>query len=114
MDLDELAHALRSVSDEKLLGGLARDIEAWKTDGRDVKAHETRVERFFGNTWIPGENDHSRAYACWKTFRDDAIRRIGGMTMNERLYLFGLFERFDSSETEENRRVVYRKLLAKP
>jgi len=114
LNLDELAQALRSVSDEKLLCDLARELEAWKTDDRDVKDLETRVERSFGNTWVPCEEDHSRAYACWKAFRDDVIRGIGGMTMNERLYLFSLFERFDSSETEEDRRVVYSKLLAKP
>jgi hypothetical protein len=114
MNVDELAQALRNISNEKLLDDLAQYIEAWKSDDRNVKELETMVERFFGNTWLQSEADHSKAYGLWKAFRDDAIQGIGGMTMNERLYLFGLFERFDLSNTEEQKNVVYRKLLAKP
>jgi len=114
MNLDELAQAIRSVSNEKLLTDLAQYIEAWKADDRDVNELETMVERLFGNTWLPSEEEHSKAYYLWNAFREDAIRGIGGMTMNERLYLFGLFKRFDASSSEEEKQVVYSKLLAKP
>jgi hypothetical protein len=113
MTLDGLAQALRSVSDEKLLAELAQYIGAWKADDRDLIELETMVERFFGNTWLPSEEDHSKAYNVWKAFREDAVRNIGGMTMNERLYLFGLLERFDASNSDNERRVVYGKVLAK-
>ena len=81
--------------------GMSKNSKRWLRD-------------FFGNTRLQSEADHSKAYGLWKAFRDDAIQGIGGMTMNERLYLFGLFERFDLSNTEEQKNVVYRKLLAKP
>jgi len=114
MNIDELAKAFRSISNEKLLNELAQYVEAWKSDDRNVKELETMVERFFGNVWLSSDEIHSKAYSLWKEFRDDAIHGIGGMTMNERLYLFCLFERFDSSNTEKEKHVVYGKLLAKP
>ncbi len=114
MNLDELAQAFRNVSNEKLLSDLAQYVEAWKSDDRNIEELETMVERFFGNAWLPSEADHSEAYGLWKAFRDDAIRGVGGMTMNERLYLFGLFERFDAINSEEEKDVIYSKLLAKP
>jgi len=114
MTLDELAKEIRSVSDEKLIQELAKYIEEWKGDDRNASALETMVERFFGIVWIPKEEDHSKAYNLWSSFRDDAIHGIGGMTMNERLYAFGLFERFDSCKSEAEELVVYGKVHAKP
>ena len=114
MNIDELVQAFRNISNDKLLNDLAQYIEVWKSDDRNVKDLETMVERFFGNTRLQSEEDHSHAYGLWKVFRDEAIKGIGGMTMNERLYFFGLFERFDTSTTEEEKHVIYGKLLAKP
>lgn len=114
MTLDELANKIRSVSGEKLIQDLVKYIEEWKGDGRNAEELETMVERFFGNVWMPEEEDHSKAYNFWSSFRDDAVHGIGGMTMNERLYTFGLFERFESCKSEEEKLVVYEKLHAKP
>ena len=114
MALDDLAKEIRGVSDEKLIQDLAKYIEDWKSDDTNAQALETMVERFFGNVWIPKEEDHSEAYEFWALFRDDAIRGIGGMTMNERLYAFGLFERYDHCKTQTERLVVYAKVHAKP
>lgn len=114
MTLDELAREIRGVSDEKLVQDLARLFEEWKRDDRNVQALETTIERFFGRVWIPREDDHAKAYGLWAAFRDDAIRCIGGMTMNERLYSFGLLERFDSCRTELEKLVVYDKVHARP
>jgi hypothetical protein len=114
MTLDELAKSIAGVSPEKLLQDLARYIEEWKSDDRNAEALETMVERFFGSVWITSEEDHLKAYRIWASFRDDAIRGIGGMTMNERLYAFGLFDRYDSCKTEMARRVIYGKVHAKP
>ncbi len=72
------------------------------------------VERYFGNVWIPKEEEHSKAYRLWLSFRGDAIRGVGGMTMNERLWAFSLFERFDSCKFEVERLEMYGKLHAKP
>lgn len=114
MDLDELSHAFRSIPDENILSDLAQSIEAWKADDQTANELETMVERFFGNTWLSSDETHSIAYGLWEAFRNDAIRGIGGMTVNERLYIFSLFERFDACNSEEEKLVVYSKLHAKP
>ncbi|WP_150050503.1 hypothetical protein [Methylomonas rhizoryzae] len=114
MTLDELANELCAVSDEKAVRDLAKYIEEWKGDDRNAEVLENMVERFFGNVWISKEAEHSKAYRLWSSFRDDAIHGIGGMTMNERLYAFGLFERFDSCKSEAERLEVYGKVHAKP
>ena len=114
MNLDELAQAFRNISNEKLLDDLAQYIEGWKSDNQNANELKAMVEKFFDNTGLPNEEDHQKAYSLWEAFMNDAIEGIGGMTMNERLYLFSLFERFDASSTEEEKQVVYSKLLAKP
>ncbi|MEP4547943.1 MAG: hypothetical protein ABJ000_17305 [Saccharospirillum sp.] len=114
MTIDELANEIRAVSDEQLIQDLARYMEEWKEDDRNAEALKTMVDRFLGNVWIPEEKDHSKAYHLWSSFRDDAIHGIGGMSMNERLYVFSLFERFDSCESEEETLMIYEKLHAKP
>lgn len=63
---------------------------------------------------LQSQAEHSNAYQLWREFKHDAIDRIDGMTMNERLFFFGLFERFDQSDTEKQKHAVYSKLLAKP
>lgn len=114
MNLDELAQTFGKISNENPLQDLAQWIAVWKSGNESVRDLEEMVERFFGNTWLRSEAEHSKAYDLWREFKHDAIDGIDGMTMNERLFFFGLFERFDQSDTEEQKHVVYSKLLAKP
>lgn len=114
MNLDELVQGFRSISDKRVLEDLARYVEAWKTDNRNANDLETMVERFFGNVWLSSDENHSKAYGLWESFRNEAIWGIGGMTMNERLYFFSLFKRFEACATEEEKLVVYSKLHANP
>jgi len=65
------------------------------------------TEKFFGNTWLSTQETYTLAYSLWNTFREDAIHGIGGMTMNERLYFFGLFERFDASRSKKEKDTIY-------
>ena len=114
MNIDELAESIRGVSDEPLMEKLAGYIEEWKQNDKSAEELREMVERFFGNAWIPSDEDHSKAYQLWEAFRNEAIQGIGGMTVNERLYWFGLFERFDSCNSEKEKLVVYAKVHAKP
>ena len=50
MTLDELVKQIGGVSDEKVLQDLARYIEEWKGDDRNVEALETMVERFLSTS----------------------------------------------------------------
>lgn len=114
MNLDELAQELGSISSEKPLHELVRWLEKWKSDNETVRDFEEMVERFFGSTWLESEADHSKAYDLWLKFKHEAIDGIDGMTMNERLFFFGLFDRFDQAIQEDQKHAVYSKLLARP
>lgn len=114
MDIDELATAIRQTSSDPVVLRLADLLSAWKDDSSDVKELEGTVERYIGNTWIADTTKHEKIYSLWSQFRDDAMHGIGGMTMNERLYCFSLFPRWDSTKTDEGRKTIYAKLLANP
>jgi hypothetical protein len=45
-------------------------------------------------------------------YQNEIILNISGMTMNERLYLFSLFDRFDSCKDDNEVETIYKKLLA--
>lgn len=113
MTLDELAAAIGSVSREPTVQQLSSLLLGWKTDEATVEALREQVERFIGNTWIEREEDHNAIYAAWSSFATDVIESVKGMTMNERLYFFGLGEQFDNASPSERSR-LYAKLLAKP
>lgn len=114
MNLDELSEELCKVSPEKVVHDLSKLLVEWKDNEKTAEELREGVERYIGNTWIEKDEDHSKIYHLWSLFRDKAIHGIGGMTMNERLYWFGLFHRYDASKNEEEKLLVYRKLHAKP
>lgn len=114
MNLDELAREIRSVSDEKVVQDLVDLLVSWKQDQSTAEELQDRVERYIGNSWIAKNEDHAEIYRMWSSFRDEAISAIGGMTMNERLECFGLFERFDACQSKDAKLSIYRKLHASP
>ncbi|MEO8298739.1 MAG: hypothetical protein ABI574_13130 [Burkholderiales bacterium] len=114
MDLDELITAIRQTSSDPVASKLAALLSIWKDDGSDTKELETTVERFIGNTWIDSKTEHKTIYSLWSQFRDEEIHGIGGMTMNERLYCFSLFPRWDSAHADNEKEAIYAKLLANP
>ena len=63
--------------------------------------------------WIEKQTDFDRVYGMWNEFRNSAIDGIGGMTMNERLYRFGLFDLFENAKDDAEKDKYYQKLMAK-
>lgn len=114
MNLDEFTRSLRSASKEKYLQELAEYIDEWKHDDRNVADLEKTIERFFGYIWLFSEEDYSKAYEIWTSFRSEVVEKIDGMTMNERLFSFCLLELFDTCNTNEDRQAVYEKVHAIP
>ena len=112
MTLDELATGFKARSDDPVVQQLGRLLLDWKTTDATVADLAETVDRYFGTTWIASEAEHDAAFGAWVEFRDEVVNRIGGMTMNERLYHLSLFDRFDGSAS--GRHVVYQKLLAEP
>ena len=114
MDLDTLASAIRNASNDPGASKLADLLIGWKDSDSNATELERDVERFVGNTWIADAAEHGKIYSLWSSFRGNVIHGIGGMTMNERLYHFGLFPRWDSTHSEEGRKAIYAKLLGNP
>jgi len=112
MNLDELVKEIRAVSADPAVQGVADQLAAWKDSSATANELAEMLERYIGNVWIGTNEDHQRVYALWAAFRKDEISGIHGMTMNERLYLFGLLDRFDSMQGDGDRQVMYRKLHA--
>lgn len=114
MDLDALVYSIRQTSNDPVALKLSDLLVNWKEDKSTATELERDVERYIGNTWIASPAEHENIYRLWSQFRNDAIHGIMGMTMNERLYCFSLFPRWDNVHTEEERKAIYAKLLAKP
>ena len=114
MTIDELAQEIRSVSKEDQVQRPADILYEWKRNDQTVKELGGTIERYIGHSWIADKDDHKRIYELWSNFRDNAISGIGGMTMNERLYWFGLFDEFDACQNEKSRLKIYEKLMATP
>ena len=113
MNLDELTKNIRKVSKEEIVKKLADNIQEWKKDERNAVELRDNVERFIGNTWIEKQTDFDKIYGMWTEFRNSAIDEIGGMTMNERLYWFGLFDLFENAKDNVEQDKYYQKLMAK-
>lgn len=114
MILDELASSIKSTSSDPVAVKVADLLSEWKQDDSNVEDLESWVERYLGNTWIASEEEHKRIHRLWSEFKKDVVQCIHGMTMNERLFCFGLTSRFDAARTEQERKAIYAKLLANP
>ena len=104
MTLDDLISQLTNVE-------LVTLLTKWKLDDRSLMELEQDVELLVRN--IDTQTDPTDAES-WSSFRDENIRTIGGMTMNERLWFFNLMDRYEACETEKERRVIYHKVVASP
>ena len=114
MDFDGLVTSMRHTSNDPVVLRLCELLAQWKNSDSNVHELESLVEHYIGNTWIANDTDHKEIYRLWSEFRDDAVRGIHGMTMNERLFCFSLLPRFDSANTDQQRKALYAKLLANP
>ena len=114
MNINELSEEIGKASSEKIVQDLSRFLLEWKDSEETAEELKEGIEQYLGNTWIEKNEDHSKIYQLWSSLRDEAILGIGGMTMNERLYWFGLFSRYDACTSEESKLRLYRKLHAKP
>ena len=112
MILDELIEDIKKVSNEKVVQDIAQYINNWKNDNRDIMAFDRDVEKYLGNIWIDNTDDFGKIYKMWTEFKKDIIININGMTVNERLYVLGLFERFDSCKNEDEQNIIYEKINA--
>jgi len=110
MTLGELVPALRTASSDRVVQGLIELLEQWRSSPETADELSQSVERHIGNSWIASDAEHKAVYSLWSAFRDQCIAGRGGMTINERLYCFDLFDAWDSANTEEGRAIVRQKI----
>jgi hypothetical protein len=67
--------------------------------GNDISS----MERLFGNTWLKDGDAYSKAYSAWDNFKSLFRQSIHGMTVNERLFVLGLLDEFDSASAKKSR-----------
>lgn len=112
MNLDDLVAKIHNISADPAVQGVADQLAAWKESSDTADELAVAIERHIGHVWIASVQDHERLYALWLAFRRDSIEAIHGMTMNERLYSFGLLDRYYALPSGSDRQAFYTKLLA--
>jgi hypothetical protein len=110
MTLGEFIPALLRTSSDRAVLGLIELLQQWRSSPDTADDLYQSVERYIGNSWIASDEEHKAVYSLWTTFRNECIAGRQGMTINERLYCFDLFEAWDSANTEEDQAVVRHKI----
>lgn len=99
MNLDELVNSIPN-NESKHKASLAIWINDWKKNSQDVDNLAYLIGKWHGNVWFEDTNISNQFYKDFCEFREKAIYKIDGLTMNERLYFFSLFDLWDLNNTE--------------
>lgn len=102
MNLDELVN---SVPEIDLRENLSRWVGEWKQDDKDIEALAYLIGKWHGNVWFQGADSSNKFHSEFQNFKSAAIDNIGGLTLNERLYWFGLFEAWESGNEITHKRL---------
>jgi len=101
MNIDEL---INSIPDAKLRKELAQWVKQWKEDDKDVEWLSRMLSKWHGNVWFNNDKASRDFLNQLNLFKRNAIEGLGGLTLNERLYFFGLFEYWEkANEVEQNK-----------
>lgn len=111
MNLDELVKSIPN-KERKLKQSLADFVNHWKANDQSIDELANLIDRWHGNVWFESKDVSNQFYKDFSMFREQAISGIGGMTINERLYWFGLFDLWESGNSER-KNIIMRKLNVK-
>jgi hypothetical protein len=110
MNLDDLVQSIPD-SEADLRHQLALWIGEWKRSEDSIEQLNCLVGKWHGNVWFKETDVSNKFHQDWTQFKTEAIEGINGMTMNERLYAFGLFALWDSAD-EKAKSIIRAKLKA--
>ena len=102
MNLDELVD---SIPERALRNELSRWVEDWKSDDSDVEALSALIRKWHGNVTFRDPGAQDAFHARFENFRENVIEKLGGMTVNERLYWLGLFAHWDGADERSRERL---------
>ena len=116
MTLEGLQQALQSLrenliqADADIVSLLLARVAAWKLSHETPDELDHMLERVLGHSWFSSDRLHFQVYELVLLFRSK-LTGLAGMTMDERLVIFDLMERWERS-SEQERDALYAKLLA--
>ncbi|MEM7709105.1 MAG: hypothetical protein AAF358_26390 [Pseudomonadota bacterium] len=113
MDLDTLTLKF-SQTESPVASRLSEALQGWKSDDSSVADLAKRIEQLIEIGSVEKTKSQAELAQLWSSFRREVVDGIGGMTMNERLYLFGLLSHYDACQTQNDRMRLYGKLNASP
>lgn len=102
MNIDEL---VSSIEENELRENLSQWVCEWKKDESDINKLYEMVAKWHGNVWFKDQSKQNEFWLNLQVFKDKAVTGIGGLTVNERLYWFGLFGEWDSSNETDQQRI---------
>jgi hypothetical protein len=85
-------------------------LDRWAVDDSTIERLLEDLNRILGNVWFSAAEVHTAVFQMLEDFATE-VRGIGGMTVNERLFTFGLLDAWDRA-TESTRTVFRSKLGA--
>jgi hypothetical protein len=100
MNLDDLVKSIPD-SETDLRNRLSHWINIWKNNDESIEELCYLVEKWHGNVWFKEDDISNKFHRNWIQFKTSVIENIDGMTMNERLSHFALFEIWDSADEKE-------------
>ncbi len=110
MNIDDLVNSIPD-EDSELRDNLRKWVEEWKQSEDSIEDLDQMVGKWHGNVWFKSEEELNKFHENWQNFKVNAIDSLGGLTVNERLYWFGLFDLWDQSD-ENGKKQIRRKLKA--
>jgi len=106
-----LLRARVSSPDAALVDLFIGRLSRWRDDDTTAEKFVAELDRTLGHIWFSSNENHATVALMIARLRD-MLSAVGGMTMNERLYVFDLTDRWDRA-SDVQRDVIYRKVLAK-
>jgi hypothetical protein len=110
--VDELAElkARFPSPDAALVDELLRRVSKWREDDTDLEALVHDLDGTLSQVRFSNHERKAQVSLALAKLRD-AVGTVGGMTINERLFVFGLLERWDRTAVPK-RAALRAKLLA--
>jgi hypothetical protein len=89
--------------DAKLRNLFIGRLDAWATDEVTAERLLDDLKRILGNVWFSSPAVHTAVFQALEGFAKE-VHGMSGMTVNERLFTFGLLEGWDAASDATRKR----------